>query len=383
MAKLCKILFISAPVGAGHIRAAQAVSAALCKQSDQIEAKMANVFDFFTPCIGQMILKIYLKILKIFPKLYGMAYSWGNESSIALAGRKVISGYLAKKMEKYIMDYNPTMIVCTHATPAGLVAHLIKRNKLNIPVLAVVTDFVVHRLWIYPEIEHYIVANDNMRDVLVKHGIGANCIEVMGIPVDEKFSLVIDPQPILTELQFNTQVKTILIVGGGTGLLPMDDIVACCEKIAIPLQIIVVTGNNKSIYNKLLALQPTLRNKVRIFGYVDNINELMAISDLIISKPGGMTVAESLCQGLPMLIYRPIPGQEEANTNYLIKCQAALRADSLAEIQVMIGRLFIEDLEQCSILQQNMLAISQPTAAVMIGKYIRSQICVANTKKKL
>jgi processive 1,2-diacylglycerol beta-glucosyltransferase len=374
LANVCRILFISAPVGAGHIRAAQAVSSALCKRYAHVETKMANVFDFFNPYIGEIILKSYLKVLELFPKMYGMAYSWGNESYFALTGRKIISGYLAKQMEKYIIEYNPAVIVCTHATPAGLVAHLIKKNKLSIPVVAVVTDFVVHRLWIYPEIQHYIVANDTMREFVARNGIEGDGIEVMGIPVDEKFLLLLDQQKILNELQFTSNMKTILIMGGGAGLLPMDDIIACCEKIDIPLQIIVVTGSNKSIYNKLVTLQPKLRNKTKVLGYVHNINELMAVSDLIISKPGGMTTAESLCQGLPMLIYRPIPGQEEANTNYLVKCHAALRADSLDEIQVILTRLFVEHPEQLTILQQNALAISQPTSAQKIAEYVFNQI---------
>lgn len=374
MTKLHKILFISAPVGAGHIRAANAIRTALCKDNEQIETKIANVFDFFNPFIGRMILRIYLKVLKVFPGLYGMAYSWGNESTFALAGRKVISGYLAGKMEKYITDYNPAMIVCTHATPAGLVAHLIKKNRLQIPVLAVVTDFVVHRLWIYPEIQHYTVANEQMREFLMNYGKEKN-VEVMGIPVDEKFVMAIDKERIINELQFNSHTKTILVIGGGTGILPMDDIVMCCEKIDIPLQIIVVTGNNKSIYHKLLALQPDLRNKVKVLGYVDNVNELMSVADLIISKPGGMTVAEALCQGVPMLIYRPIPGQEEANTNYLLTCKAALRADSLSDIQMIIRRLFIEEPETWTTLQQNMLGIGQPLAAPRIAQYIYSQVC--------
>jgi len=370
LAKLCKILFISAPVGAGHIKAAQAVSSALCKHNIEIETKMANVFDFFSPAIGQSILKVYLKILELFPQLYGMAYSWGNESKLALAGRKIISGYLARRMEKYILEYNPAVIVCTHATPAGLVAHLLKNKKVNMTVVAVVTDFVVHRLWIYPEIHHYIVANAAMREFLVKYGIKNNNIEVMGIPVDEKFSILPDKQQIVRELQFKPNVKTILIMGGGGGMLPMDDIVLCCEKIDIELQIIVVTGNNKSIYNKLVNLQPRLRNAVRILGYVNNINELMAVSDLIISKPGGMTCAETLCRGLPMVIYRPIPGQEEANTNYLVKCQAAVRADSLEEIQMIIKKLFIEQPEELIPLQQHALRISEPMSAYKIAEYI-------------
>lgn len=369
-----KILFISAPVGAGHIKAAQAVSSALCKEYDQTETKIANIFDFFNPYIGKSILKVYLKVLKLFPALYGMAYSWGNESYLALVGRKIISGYLAGHMEKYITEYNPTVIVCTHATPAGLVAHLLQKNKLTIPVIAVVTDFVVHRLWIYPEIKNYVVANEAMGDFLNLYGIEQSSIAVMGIPVDEKFALVPDTESIVKELSLNPQYKTILIMGGGGGMLPMDEIVLCCEDIDSNLQIIAVTGHNTSIYNKLLAIKPKLRQRVEVLGYVDNISELMAVADLIISKPGGVTTAETLCRGLPMIIYRPIPGQEEGNTHYLTNCQAALRADSLKEIQGMIKKLFIEEPKMLMTLQQNSLKLSQPQSANKIAEYVFSKI---------
>jgi processive 1,2-diacylglycerol beta-glucosyltransferase len=368
-----KVLFISAPVGAGHIKAAESIASAM-HQQDRVETKMANVFDFFNPYIGQAILSIYLKILKIFPKLYGMIYGWGNESHLALLGRQLVSRYLAKNMERYILDYSPAVIVCTHATPAGLVAYLMKHNRINIPVVVVITDFVVHRLWIYPEIKHYIVANEDMRESLIKSNVESTCTKVMGIPVDEKFSCLLDKEKILSKFGFASDVKTVLIMGGGAGILPMDNILLACDAITIPLQIIVVTGNNKTMYKKICSLEPKLRNKVLILGYVNYVNELMAISDLIISKPGGMTCAETLCSGLPMLIYQPIPGQEEANTNYLIAHNVALRADSMQDIGVIMRRIFIEHPEELNELRQNALQIRKPQAAAMIGNYIFSQI---------
>jgi processive 1,2-diacylglycerol beta-glucosyltransferase len=374
LAKSHKILFISAPVGAGHIQAARSISTAMCRQHEDLETKMANIFDFFNPYVGKVILNAYLKVLKLFPKLYGLMYGWGNESHIALLGRQFVSRYLSKKMEKYIMEYNPDVIVCTHATPAGLVAYLMKHKELRIPVVVVVTDFVVHRLWVYPEIQHYIVANENMRNFLTEHGIKENCTSVMGIPVDEKFSKLPDMRSIRKKLQFSNQVRTVLIMGGGAGILPMDDILLCCEKIDISLQIIVVTANNKSMYKKIMKLLPQLRNKVQVLGYVSYIDELMAVSDLIISKPGGMTCAETLSIGIPMVIYKPIPGQEEANTSYLIEHRVALRAECLQDINLIIKKLFIEQPEELSNLRQNILRIGQPIAASTIGNYIFSQV---------
>jgi processive 1,2-diacylglycerol beta-glucosyltransferase len=378
--KSCKVLFISAPVGAGHIQAAKSVSAAMCRQYNDVETKIANVFDFFNPYLGNNILRIYLKILKIFPQLYGMMYGWGNESKFALFCRQVVSRFLSQRMENYIMEYNPSVIVCTHATPAGLVAYLMKQKKLSIPVIVIVTDYVVHRLWVYSEIKHYIVANENMRDYLAKCGVPYACTEVMGIPVDEKFSCKPDKQKIISKLQFSNHIKTILIMGGGAGILPMDEIVLHCERMNIPLQIIVVTGNNKSMYKKVLNLQLSLHIKVQVLGYVDYVHELMAISDLIISKPGGMTSAESLCSGVPILIYRPIPGQEEANTKYLVENDVALRAECLQDMQLILKNLFVDHPEELAILQQNALRLAQPMSASNIAKYIFSK--VADYKNK-
>jgi len=369
-----KILFISAPVGAGHIRAAQAIISALGIRDKQIETRMANVFDFFNPRIGKLILNTYLKILELFPQLYGAAYNWGNESKLVLLGRKIISSYLANKMEKYILEYNPRVIVCTHATPAGLVSHLLRNNKVSIPVVAVVTDFILHRLWIYPEIQHYIVAHKGMKTFLIEQGVEHNNIKVIGIPVDERFSLPADKLSILEKLGFYCDRKTLLIMGGGAGMLPMDKILLCCEKMNEVIQIIVVAGSNQKMYNKLLALQPNLRNKVKVFGYVDSIHELMSIAQLIISKPGGMTTAETLCKGLPMIIYQPIPGQEEGNTNYLVKARAAVRADSSSEIESILKRLFIENSEELLDLQRSAQTISRPRAAEEIAHYIVTQV---------
>ena len=373
MAKSCKVLFISAPIGAGHIKAAQSVAEAMCRQYNHVETKLVNVFEFFNIFVGKSILTIYFKVLELFPKMYGMAYGWGNESPLALVGRQIISRYLAKRMEQYILGYNPDIIVCTHATPAGIISSLLKDKKIAIPVVGVVTDFVVHRLWVYPEIQHYVIANEKMGKFLLDHGINGNGIKVMGIPVDEKFSRVSDKEKVMQNLQFCSEIKTILIMGGGAGLLPMDKIVQCCENIGIPLQMIVVAGKNKKMYQKVMNLQPKLRNKVQVLGYVDYVNELMAIADLIISKPGGITCAETLCAGIPMLIYRPIPGQEEANTNYLIEQQVALRADSLFDIQLIIEKLFIEQPDELIRLRQNSLKMGRPQAAVTIADYIYSQ----------
>ncbi len=367
-----RVLFISAPIGSGHTRAAQAVQLAMQELRPDIDTNVANIFDFFSPFLGKIILQSYLKVLDIFPQVYGLLYGWGNNNAKALALSKSINGFLAGRMQQYIQAYQPSVIVCTHATPAGLVAYLRGKKMLNIPAVAVVTDYIVHRLWVHPEIDYYFVASEEMRDYLANQGIDYSHSKAAGIPVDCAFSALPDKQRTCAAMGLSPDRKTLLIMGGGAGVLPMEELVTACDQLDVPLQMLIVTGSNKSMYKKLQTLQSSLRQPSQIFGYVNNIHELMTTADILISKPGGMTSTEALCSGLPMIIYRPIPGQEEANTNYLVESHAALRADSTSELQSIIKNLLIVHSDQLAFLRQHASSLGRSAAAYDIASCIFS-----------
>lgn len=365
-----KVLFISAPVGAGHIRAAQAVSQMLKMTDSACQTELCNVFDFFHPSIGQAILKSYLKILDIFPQAYAAMYSWGNQSRLALMGRDLVSRFLARRMEEYIRSFQPSVIVCTHATPAGLVAWCKKHGLLTVPAVAIVTDFVTHRLWVYPELDHYFVAHAGMVEYLGQYGVAQEAVTVTGIPVSLAFSQPGDRSQILNKLTLAPDRKTILIMGGGAGVLPMDSILDMCMEIDKPLQFIAIAGNNRQLYRKLMRFAAAAKHPVRVLGYIDNVHEIMSAADLLISKPGGMSVSEALALGVPLIIYRPIPGQEEANTRYLLARRAAFRADSLPELKNILLNLMAGEHGELSRLQQRAAAVGCPDAAKNIVNFL-------------
>jgi len=368
-----RILFISAPIGAGHIRAAQAVSQIL-RDNHACQTELCNVFDFFPPAIGKTILAIYLKILEAFPAIYGTAYGWGNQSRLALLGRELISQLLAKRMLNYINEFQPDVIVCTHATPAGLVAWLKKQGLITIPTAAIITDFIVHRLWVYPEIDCYFVAHPAMVYYLRNHGIAADAIVVTGIPVSNNFSQTSSNAELLAKLSISNDRKNILIMGGGAGVLPIDKILNVCNQIDRPLQLIAVAGKNQALYRKLVQFAATSTHPVKVLGFVDNVHELMSVADLLISKPGGMSSAEALTKAVPLIIFRPIPGQEEANTRFLLDSHVALRADSLPELQGILTRLLFEDNNDLSALCQQAALLGRPNAAADIAKIIAENV---------
>ncbi|CUH96072.1 hypothetical protein P22_2160 [Propionispora sp. 2/2-37] len=368
-----KILFFSAPIGSGHTRAAQAVRTAILRQEPEADVKITNIFDFFSPLLGRFILKAYLAILAVYPPAYGLMYRWGNKDMSASVINHIINQFLAVKMQHYILEYRPSAIVCTHATPAGLAAYLTRHCGMTVPVMAVITDYAVHRLWVYPEIDRYFVAHHSLEKMLEGFGVAKSRIQSVGIPVDTAFTATYDREETVRKLGLRTGVKTLLIMGGGAGVFPMNEILSLCQDIPELLQIIVVTGNNHVVYNKLRKRKLPDSCKLCLLPYVDNVHELMAIADLLVSKPGGMTVSEALCTGLPMLVYKPIPGQEEANTQYLIQHGVAVRADSLEDVKNHLTAL-LKDSRQLQIMRQNALAMGQPQAAENIAATIFSQL---------
>jgi len=374
MAEKAKVLFISAPVGAGHVRAARAVGAAIRRLAPAVETDFADVFAFFHPLLGRTILAGYLKLLDVFPQAYGAAYSWGNTSRLALAGRQRISACLAGRMRRYIEAARPAAVVVTHATPAGLMAHLTAAGHLALPTVAVVTDFVVHRLWVYPELGDYFVAHEDMRSYLAANGIAATRSRAVGIPVDERFAAPLARPEAAAGLDLRADRPTVLIMGGGAGVMPMPEIIGALDSLGLPFQIIAVAGYNTALRRRLAALAASLRHcRLLPLGFVDNVHQLMAAADFLISKPGGLTAAEALVKGLPLIVYRPIPGQEEANTGFLVARGAAVRVGSAAALRSVAAELTARP-EKLAAMREAALALGRPRAAEDIARHILARI---------
>ena len=355
---------MTAPIGAGHTRAAQALQQALVAHSPRSVSKIANVFDCFHPVLGQGLLRAYLQILALVPSLYGGMYRWGNDSPVALRGRELVSRFLAARMIQYIDEYEPDAIVCTHATPAGLAAFLRHRGRIRIPLAAVVTDFVLHRLWIYREIDCYYVAHAGLQDSLDLYGVPRERSIVTGIPIDSRFSAASG-----LKTSGENGDPAILIMGGGAGMLPMADIIATCLRQGDRTRVIAVTGHNHRLRRQLM-LRYGGSDMISILGYVDNIYDIMAQADIIITKPGGMTSSEALCVGLPMIMYCPIPGQEEGNADYLTAAGVAARADYPASLAEILGQWLTGRMDSLADRRQRALALSRPAAAAEIVRHL-------------
>jgi processive 1,2-diacylglycerol beta-glucosyltransferase len=362
-----RVVLLTTSLGAGHLRAAQAIEQAIQEHCPNVETRLIDSFTSTAPWLTRLVVNFYLHILAWMPWLYKYLYNWGNRTKAALWLRNVLSYRLAFSTRAQLRRLQPDVIVCSHASPTGAVCRLKKRGELAIPLIAVITDFVAHRLWIYDEVDIYMVAHEGLRDKLIHMGVAPKKIQVTGIPIDRKFGDSTSKEILRYQLGLDKELPTILIMGGGTGALPMDQIVPRLGTMLPKVQLLVVTGCNTDMRRRLLAQQ--YGNSVHIMGFVSNIHELMAASDLVVTKSGGMSSAEAIAMELPIIIYRPIPGQEEGNTEFLLRHGVACQVDDVEELPC-ITRDLLADAGQLARMREAARKLAKPRAAAEIANIV-------------
>ncbi|HBV86435.1 MAG TPA: UDP-N-acetylglucosamine--LPS N-acetylglucosamine transferase [Desulfosporosinus sp.] len=248
---------------------------------------------------------------------------------------------------KYIQEFDPDLIVCTYPTVSSILAQLRLEHILQVPVVTIITDYTVHGHWIHPGVDRYMVACEEVKEMLVTAGILEQRIHVTGIPISPKFEKEKDLESIISKLGLNPDLATFLVMGAYGN---SESIKKICTKLADSgqVQLIIVCGNDEKLYHSMQDVATSACNPLVLLGYVDNMEELMSVADLIITKSGGLTVTEALTMHLPLVIYKPIPGQEEENASFVQRIGAGRIASSDMELEGLLDRFigYPEELEK-------------------------------------
>lgn len=361
------ILYIS--LSSGHHKAAQAIEKGIRILNKDINVFAINSFNYTNPILEKIINKTYLGIIKNRPEVW--EYLYDNPKVIKRTHRlkDLIHKYNSGRLKKLIDEFLPDVIVCTQAFPCGMVADYKKSFACSIPLVGVLTDFAPHSYWIYDEVNFYCVPSEYTARKLSLSGVSTQRIKVSGIPIDPAFALRQDRPTILTQIGLDTKLPTILVMGGGQGLGPIKEIVWQLNKIRASLQLIILAGTNKRLFNWLNSKLRYLKKKVLIYSYVDNVHTLMRSSDIVITKPGGLTSAEAMSQGLPIVIINPIPGQEVNNARFLLGEGVAVKAQDVEDIRLLIEEL-IANPYKLSQMQERAFQCAKPNAAMDIAKLL-------------
>lgn len=332
------IVFTYITDSTGHKSVANSVSKAL----KEIEPKLStHLIDstYSYPLISPILSQFYLEIVSRTPQIWDFVWDNIDVKKATTEIRNLFNIINIPKVNKLLKMYNPKAFVSTHSLPANILAFKKKHDKLNKPLMAIVTDYGIHSYWINKEIDLYMVANGEIYNKLVSNGIPEAKIRITGIPVDPVFLSPVNKKHARKYFSMDQKMFTVMIMGGSKGLLPLYETLVHLADLNLPIQYIIIVGNNKKLLYELKNEFSNVK-KFNIFGYIKSINIAMDASDIIITKAGGVTIAESLTKNLPMIIMQPLPGQEKANTQYLLKNRIAEKCESISGLSKLISGYF-------------------------------------------
>ncbi len=373
-----RVLILSVSAGSGHTRASEALKAAFKELDENCHVEILDTFKYTSPFLEWLILGTYLNMLKFAPSLYGSIYNRSEKGRFLSGNAKkifynLLSRFTAVKLLEYIKHFNPDAIISTHPFPLGILAALRRMKQCPCFTAAAITDFVLHPYWVFPEIDLYLASSEEMVRDLLGYGLPAEKALLTGIPIDPIFNKQIDKIKFLEKHGLDPNLKTVLVMGGGLGIGPSQKSVESLGNLDLPCQLIVVAGFNAQLKQNIEKIAVSLPNRVCVFGYVNNIHELMAVSDIMVSKAGGLSCSEALASGLPVIILNPLPGQELWNSQYLVSQGAALQAGSVEEL-VKIARYLLEKPDTLAELSSRALKLARSNSSSLAARFIYQHI---------
>jgi len=370
-----KMLILSASAGAGHIRAAQAIEQAALELNAAKEVIHVDTLEYTNKVFRTLYSKTYIEMVNSAPEVLGWIYDhldtpWKRERR-----RLALDKLNTRPFVKFVKKYQPDVIICTHFLPAEIVSWMKAKEKLECPQGIVITDFDVHALWLCHHYEQYFVAIEEAGVHLNKLGIWPDKISVTGIPIDPIFSQNKDKQQMRVKYGLHPDKPTILISAGGFGVGPIELIMRALLQSRHPLQIIAICGKSKELKQQIDSFAARLPQNssinIKPVGYTKDMDEYMSASDILLGKPGGLTTSEALTKGLVFVIFNPIPGQEERNSDHLLEDGVAIRCNNLPTLAYKLDRL-LDDKVRFSTMQNNAKKLACPNAAYEIVKKMLS-----------
>ncbi|MFL5242507.1 MAG: MGDG synthase family glycosyltransferase [Gemmataceae bacterium] len=367
-----RILVLSASVGAGHLRAAQAMELALRQAHPDLYVQNVDVLQMTNAAFRRLYGKAYLDLVNKAPHVLGYFYDLMDKPSRSGKHR---SDRLRLALEKvnlrafmrFLQEEPWDLVINTHFLPAEIIASLRKQKKLELPQVTVTTDFETHRLWVNQPCDGYFTATEEGGQYLQNWGVSGETIATTGIPVHPVFSEAKDRSALLAKHGLAGDRPIVLQLAGGFGVGPIEKLYRALLEIDVPLQVISITGRNESAKTQLDAIKTPSRHCAKIVGFTPEIDEFMRVADLVMSKPGGLTTSETLACGAAMVIVNPIPGQESRNSDYLLENGAAIKVNNIATLKHKVAAL-LHDSDRLAQIKANARRLGRPRAAFDIAE---------------
>ncbi|MDN5344960.1 MAG: processive 1,2-diacylglycerol beta-glucosyltransferase [Clostridia bacterium] len=359
------ILILTSSYGGGHLQASRALAEGVQALAPGTRYAIANFMAEVSPLANRVAEVSYRRAVLHAPFLWQQFYRitsrYGNPD---FGWQQRLNRLLLFRARSLLALYQPRVVVSTFPLPAGVMGELKLRYLTGLPLVTVITDQAVHSQWLHPATDLYLVGSDYVRCQLALRGVGPERIAVTGIPIAPAFATRRDRLATRLELGLEPGGPVILVMTGAEGMLP--DAPELCQRLALapgPRQVVVITGRNAALRKRVAAAVAASPWPVRVLGFVDNVEAWMATADVLVGKAGGLTTSEALARELPMIIIRPIPGQEEANTSFLTRAGAARRAPDVAAAVTMVEQI-LHDPALAASMRRAAARIARPRAAL-------------------
>jgi processive 1,2-diacylglycerol beta-glucosyltransferase len=366
-----RILVLSASVGAGHMRAAQAVEAALREIAPDATVQNIDILTLTNTAFRRVYGKAYLDLVNMAPHVLGFVYDFMDKpikpKSPGDRLRLMVEKLNLTKLRDMLIEQHWDVVVNTHFLPAEIIANMRKSGKIAQRQMTVTTDFETHRLWVNEPTEHYTTATAEGAAYLASFGVARERISVPGIPIHPLFSQPMDRKTALKSQGLAGDRPIVLQLAGGFGVGPIAKLYQGVLAIKQPLEIVVVAGKNESAQAELKKIRVPTRHRAKVLGFTNQIHELMSVADIVMSKPGGLTTSEVLASGTAMAIVNPIPGQESRNSDYLLEQGAAIKINNISTLTMKLEDL-LADPKRLEAIKANARRIAKPRAAYEVAE---------------
>lgn len=324
-----KVLIFYASYGGGHLSAAKSIKQYIDEYYDDVETEMIDCVKYINKALDKVTTAAYREMAKKAPWAWEKVYYKSQDGflgKVSTTSNKI----MAVKMAKLFREFNPDVVISTHPFGSQMTSYLKQKGKTNCKLVTIMTDFKSHDQWLIGNkfADFYFVSNSSMKEEMINNNIDENKIFVTGIPISGRFLQSYDKKEICSLFELDSNKKTILFFGGGEYGLGKDKTVSILNSLAdfSDIQVIAIAGKNEKMKQEFerIVKEKNKEETIKVLPFTDKVPELMAISDLVITKPGGLTVSESLASHLPLVVINPIPGQEEENAEFLENANCAI-----------------------------------------------------------
>ncbi|MEG0594102.1 MAG: glycosyltransferase [Christensenella sp.] len=341
-----KVLILSMTAGQGHNSTSKALRAALLKKGH--ECDILDTYKFLNKAVGLGFDKGYTAMGRFVPKLNERIYK-GAEKANGRADMKLYFPWafanLAKsKLEKYINENKPDVIVCSIVMTAMLITSLKEAGMYDnsIKSIGIVTDYALHPFWEYTSMDYFVAANELMIPEFTARGIPENKILTTGIPIDPKYAKSLSRNEARAKLGLDMNKFTVVLTSGGMGFAGMTPVMTDIDQME-NVQLVAVCGSNKRLKSKLSAMN--FKNDVQVLGFTDNMEEYIDAADVVVTKPGGLSTSETIAKCKPLLLMKPMPGVENMNLAFLLNNSLAVHCSEYQSVRNVINQLRLNDMK--------------------------------------